>query len=148
MDSSKVDRMLFKFAELAEVDFGVHLTLYINGVILNGYTISTNEYVQTLERNFTKVSHYDELPESSPITDLFNKLFDQIKNNFSGVIGEKREEEITILHLKDIRYKIGDSWGDIVDDVIVRVKLSSVDGFAWAEEGGDSEDYLIKENEI
>jgi hypothetical protein len=133
MDSGKIDPMLFKIAQLAEVDFPFGLTLFLNGVMLSGDTISTKEYAEILQRSFTKVASYEEVPENSKIHEVFMMFYDQVKNNFSGALGEMRESPVPILHLKDIRYRVGDTWSEVVDTV-VRVKLDSVDGFTWASE--------------
>lgn len=121
------DKILECFISLVEkFDIGTSITLFVNGQIITGRTISTKNYLSLLSENF-KNSH------DKKAQDLGDDINEVLKPYINSNTNEVKSNNPKYIHIN--MFKIIDQNNNIIKfgNNPLRIKISNIQGYIFGE---------------
>jgi hypothetical protein len=129
-NNTQKDRPLHSLAALAEAGLNINVTLFSNGIILNGNLISSKDYYERMRLKLEqKLSSFtgNNIGMDDKFTGLLDLMFDE-----KVILTEKETgKEVKSIHLDNVKMLRGESFQNLGQN-IVNIKLSSINGFYFS----------------
>lgn len=122
------DAVLALLVSLSAAGVEVGVTLFVKGVIFSGQIISADKYFQRVRVSIEKSIEQGKSPEA--IRTIFSKMFESAQNIDPKDYKKIFDTPVNYIHLDEVKFR-GASEMENMQDCVLRLKISEVDGFVW-----------------